>query len=463
MAVIKAVASHASVKNIVRYVTKSEKTEWKLLSGHNCNPETVVEEMEATKQLFRKSGGRTYAHFVQSFAPGEQITPEKAHEIARQWVDHNPYLQGFEVLVATHKDRDHIHTHFVINSVCAADGHKLHTSASDLQAMKDLSDQICMDHGLSICVKGRNFEGEDITKKNIYTQNKYRVLQKAHSGEVRSYVLETAKDVQRAILCAQSRDDFHHKLEEKGYRIVWEDNKKYIAFVDAEGHRVRNRNLEKTLGIKCDKEYLTTLFDLPESERISIQQDLRKELGSRLIRCQSIKGQLEYERNELQVRHDRAEQEWMQMQERCRQLDHREQELKDQLQKLGRLHVTKRTELKESLLHVDVERSGIVEYTEGILKQCGFDDYDAMQKAESQIKELNKQVRELVIELEYLNEIIDERFTTDNMEELNAELDIEIGMMVNDIGQSVHHVSVLGNVMRREIQQEKKRYQFRRM
>ena len=74
MAVIKAVSSHAGIKRALDYVMKDEKTERRLLDGFNCNPDSVKEEMQLTKQLYRKTGGRTYKHFVQSFAPEEEIT-----------------------------------------------------------------------------------------------------------------------------------------------------------------------------------------------------------------------------------------------------------------------------------------------------------------------------------------------------------------------------------------------------
>ena len=108
MAVIKAVSSHAGINRALDYVIKNEKTERTLLDGFNCNPDTVRQEMAITKQLYHKTRGRTYKHFVQSFAPDEEITPEMANEIARELAERLPIFHGFEVLIATHKDRRHI-------------------------------------------------------------------------------------------------------------------------------------------------------------------------------------------------------------------------------------------------------------------------------------------------------------------------------------------------------------------
>ena len=79
MAVIKAVSSKAGIGQALDYVTKEEKTEDKLVSGLHCEPDTVKDEMQATKELWGKTGGRTYKHFVQSYHEDEHITPEQAH------------------------------------------------------------------------------------------------------------------------------------------------------------------------------------------------------------------------------------------------------------------------------------------------------------------------------------------------------------------------------------------------
>ena len=84
MAVIKAVSSKAGIGQALDYVTKEEKTEEKLVSGLHCEADTVKDEMQATKELWGKTGGRTYKHYVQSFSPEENITPEEAHRIAKE-------------------------------------------------------------------------------------------------------------------------------------------------------------------------------------------------------------------------------------------------------------------------------------------------------------------------------------------------------------------------------------------
>jgi len=146
-------AKSKRVKKIAQYVTDLEKTEKHLVSGKDCNPDYAAEEMQATKELYNKTDGRQYHHYIQSFLPGE-VTPDQAHEIGKELAER---FKGHEVLIATHTDKDHIHNHLVVNSVNYENGIKLHTSKQHLKEFKEYSDQICQREGLSV-VKGAGKE-----------------------------------------------------------------------------------------------------------------------------------------------------------------------------------------------------------------------------------------------------------------------------------------------------------------
>ena len=150
MAVIKAVSSKAGIGQALDYVTKEEKTEDKLVSGLHCEPDTVKDEMQATKELWGKTGGRTYKHFVHSYHEDEHITPEQAHKNAIELAKGTEAWKGHEVLIATHIDRGHIHTHFIVNSVNFEDGHKLQWSKADLQNLKDRCNEQSRQQGLAV-------------------------------------------------------------------------------------------------------------------------------------------------------------------------------------------------------------------------------------------------------------------------------------------------------------------------
>ena len=148
MAVVTAVnrprgQTRGGMSAVLRYVMKAEKTDCQgqhLVTGVNCQPASCRSEFIGTKLQHRKDGGRMYYHFVQSFHPEETVTPEQAHrialELARQWKD-------YEVIVATHTDRQHIHSHFIVNSVSFQTGRKLHFEKADLTQLRQLSDAIC--------------------------------------------------------------------------------------------------------------------------------------------------------------------------------------------------------------------------------------------------------------------------------------------------------------------------------
>ena len=288
MAIIKAVSSKSPIKTAITYVSKAEKTDQKLLSGYNLTaPETAYDEMQITKEVWNKTDGRTYKHYVQSFAPDEEITPEKAHFIAKEFVERCPQFKGFEVLIATHQDREHIHTHFILNSVSFEDGHKFQQKSTELQEMKDLSDKICLENGLSLTKKGRTFDGKEREETTAYKKEQYKFLQRAEQGEVKSYIQDIALAVMECREQAQSREQFIDMMNANGYGVVWTDNRKYITFTDL----ARQKQGEKQCKIRNSKleKYYHTDFSKEELER-EFADNARKqqEEHSQAIRANTI-------------------------------------------------------------------------------------------------------------------------------------------------------------------------------
>lgn len=237
MAVIKVVNSKASIAKAIKYVSKEEKTQEKLISGKDCSPNTVIDEMKATKEQWGKTEGRQYKHYIQSFNPEDKITADKAHKIGLEWAENN--FKGYEVLVATHVDKDHMHNHFIVNSVSFENGEKYQQSKKDLQKLKDYSDNICSREGLSVIKEKSN----EIT---AFEQSKYRAIEKGAAEKEKSYLLDTAKDVSSSLKTSNTREGFIKNMEDKGYQVNWKDTRKYITFTTPDGKKVRNNNLEKT-------------------------------------------------------------------------------------------------------------------------------------------------------------------------------------------------------------------------
>jgi len=128
-------------------------------------PETEIEEMMFTKNMFGKNGGRQYIHIVQSFDPKDELSYETANEIGIKLAE---YFVGFQAVVATHKDRDHIHNHILLNSVNFETGLKFQQSKDGMQAVKDFSDKLCLEYGLSVIEKSKEVMEYEFSKVEEY-------------------------------------------------------------------------------------------------------------------------------------------------------------------------------------------------------------------------------------------------------------------------------------------------------
>lgn len=258
MAVIKAVSSKAGIGHAIDYVTKKEKTEEKLVSGLHCEPETVKEEMQATKELWGKTDGRTYKHYVQSYHEDEEITPEQAHKNAVELAEHTKAWKGHEVLIATHIDKGHIHTHFIVNSVNYENGHKLQWSKHDLKDLKERCNEQSREQGLHVPEKGKTFAGEVREETVAWSKDTYQLLKQAEQGKVKSYVQDIALAVLDCKETATSRETFIRLMNERGYGVDWQDSHKYITYTDL----AREQAGEKACKIRDNKLENTTIWIL---------------------------------------------------------------------------------------------------------------------------------------------------------------------------------------------------------
>ena len=146
----KGTQSRAAMAGVLFYVAQPKKTTWEdgqLVSGINCQPQSVYDDFLNTKLLYHKDGGVMFYHMVQSFPRGAAVDPRQAHEAVRRLAE---YFDGCEVLVCTHVDREHIHSHCVINSVNFDTGKKLHMAKEQLQELMRRNDAICLEMGLPV-------------------------------------------------------------------------------------------------------------------------------------------------------------------------------------------------------------------------------------------------------------------------------------------------------------------------
>lgn len=231
---------------VMRYVKQEKKTrlgDRQLVSGINCRPESVYDDFLRTKLLYHKEDGRMFYHMVQSFPTGEAVDPAAAHAAALKLAE---YFEGREVLVCTHTDRDHIHSHFIINSVSLEDGRKLHISEPELSELRQCNDVVCAQFGLPV------FQPERPKKTKAVASAEYHA---AARGE--SWKFQLMNYIDECMRYARTRDEFVLLMSRKSYNVRWQDSRKNITYTTPDGKKCRDDRLhdEKYLKENMENEF----------------------------------------------------------------------------------------------------------------------------------------------------------------------------------------------------------------
>ena len=238
---------------VMRYTAQDWKTEFngrQLVTGINCQPETVYGDFMLTKSLYHKTDGTMFYHMVQSFPKGADVNPAVAHTAALKLAE---YFSGREVLVCTHTDREHIHSHFIINSVSFETGKKLHIVKEQLQELRQRNDEVCMQFSLPVFVPNPNRQ-----RSKHMTIGEYHMAKRGTSKKFQLMAV-----IQECMRHAATKDDFIALMESEGYKITWTPKRQEITYISATGWRC------------CD----TSLFqDRFLKERMEHEFEIRAEL-----------------------------------------------------------------------------------------------------------------------------------------------------------------------------------------
>lgn len=233
-----------NLKRVVKYAENPEKTEWNdlkqtlhyagkrektsvndekscFVTGVNCHAETAFEEMHAVKKRFGKLGGNIAYHAYQSFKPGE-VTPEQCHEIGVVLAK-KLWGERFQVVVATHLDKGHLHNHVVLNSVSFVHGKKFNCDKRAYYDLRKASDELCKQHELSVI---ENPKGK--TPRSIYFAEK--------NGEPTKYNL-MREAIDAAINASMNLRQFHVLIKKQGYVIENSTNRKYPTIRSVNGKK----------------------------------------------------------------------------------------------------------------------------------------------------------------------------------------------------------------------------------
>lgn len=213
----------------------------RLISGKDCCPEMAFHEFMATKNRCKKADKTMFYHYDQAFKDGETISPKTAHEIAVKFAEDN--YPDFEVVIATHVDNEHLHSHFIINSVSFKTGKKLHEGPKTLLKLRAYSDQICQQYGLT------TLEPYTGGKSQSLASREYRAAAKGQSWK---FSLMNAIDI--AMKTSGTKQDFIKNMERQGYAVRWEDSRKYITYTCPSTMSCRDIKLH-------DNRYLKEMMD----------------------------------------------------------------------------------------------------------------------------------------------------------------------------------------------------------
>ena len=240
--------SAGALRGVAQYVSQDEKTldenGSQLISGQNCTPQLVSQEFQATRDMCHKESPVWFYHYVQSFSPDEVITGEQAHQLAKEfaakaWPDS-------EVLIATHLDAEHIHTHFIVNAVCWETGKMLRQGPNTLRSLRQLSDELCLKHGFSVLPQQKKKQSQGMGTRE------YRSAAKGESWKFR---LMNAID--QCMRYASTREDFISLMESEGYQVRWTASRKNITYTTPQGMKCRDDRLHE---LKYTKEVMEREF-----------------------------------------------------------------------------------------------------------------------------------------------------------------------------------------------------------
>ena len=263
MAIIKVVKGNGKSKGFVKAVADYVGKKAYETFGINCsqNYKEIPKQFYETKEFFNKNGGRLYKHYVQSFAPNE-VKKEDVIEIAKKWAERA--FKGYEVFIAVHNDKKHLHAHFVVNSVSFENGKKLHESKKDLQEKKRINDEICLEYGIENKFKPKP-RGEIITFDN----QKYQIIKKGAD------ITALAENILENMKISKSKEEFINSMKNSGYQVEWNDNKKNVVFtispniLKGKRDKFRLSNLQKTFNIPdFTKEKLLEIFKINQEKEL---------------------------------------------------------------------------------------------------------------------------------------------------------------------------------------------------
>ena len=229
----------------------------------NClgTPLEISNDFEQTRKLFNQDKGRLAHHFIQSFSPNDNVTPEQAHQIGIEFL--LKVFPNYQVVLATHKDKDHIHNHFILNSCNLETGNKWLDNKTSIRMLRDESDILCKKNNLSVIDSNKKYKSIDQATFHLAIQDK-------------SWKVKLVKDLNKALIECKSKEDFLNFLDKKNYVVRYTDNHITIRKM-GEKKGIRVDTLAKQFGEKYTKQSMERRMGYGEEKEIFIPSEKENE------------------------------------------------------------------------------------------------------------------------------------------------------------------------------------------
>lgn len=266
MAVVKkikpSIKSADHLYNSIDYITNPQKASQ--VSYLNCiegNSYDLAKQFYTTRNMANKNSGILSHHFSQSFSPDDNLTPEQVHEIGLALAE--KFASHFQVIVSTHIDKDHIHNHFIVNSVNPLTNKKFIDNKASLNFMRSESDKLCRTYNSHTIDKESKYKGIDQTTYQLAKQGK-------------SWKVNLVKDLDGAMLTCKTKEEFIEFFKERNYSIKYKDIHITIQ-KNGEKKAIRVDTLAKQFGAKYGKKNIDNILGvvpkiLPQKKKIKGRQ-----------------------------------------------------------------------------------------------------------------------------------------------------------------------------------------------
>lgn len=250
IAILKAINSKSTGKGSSKGLEDYLNKEKALKTGIDCDCDNWSSDFRLTKAVFDNLEGRQYKHFTQAFEKESGLSQEEVHKAGIDLVKMCKQFEGFQAVVITHNDKEHLHNHIVINSVNSETGKKFRMSNSELKTLKKN-----MDNYLKQEFNLEPTKAKDGIVKTQDTKT-HQAIKRAIESDYESFTLNLAKDIKKSLDESTTQEDLKANLEKKDIKMDVSETHNTIMFVDKNKKKVSSKKLKEIFGVEFDKESL---------------------------------------------------------------------------------------------------------------------------------------------------------------------------------------------------------------